>query len=227
MSPALPSRLAARAREVAAVDLGSNSFHMMVARAEGAELKVIDRLREPVRLAAGLDGDKQLRPEAARRALACLQRFGERLRGIPRERVRVVGTNTLRQLRRDTDFQAAAEAALGHPVEIIAGAEEARLVYGGVTHGMGRQQPRRLVVDIGGGSTELIVGRGPKPRLMESVSLGCVVHTQRFFEDGDITAARFHRARLAAQLEMEYLGRRYRRAGWDVAIGSSGTIRGI
>lgn len=216
-----------RSMEIAAVDLGSNSFHMMVARTDGSELQVIDRLREPVRLAAGLDTDKRLRPDAAQRALACLQRFGQRLRGIPPERVRAVGTNTLRKLRRSADFHAAAEAALGHPIEIISGAEEARLVYGGVTHGMGRQQPRRLVVDIGGGSTELIIGRGPTPKLMESVSLGCVVHTQRFFEDGEITPARFKRARLAARVELEFLERPYRRAGWDLAIGSSGTIRGI
>ena len=227
MSQVLQAGPASRSLEVAAVDLGSNSFHMMVARADGADLQVIDRLREPVRLAAGLDADKRLRPDAAHRALACLQRFGQRLRDIPAERVRAVGTNTLRRLRRSADFHAAAEAALGHPIEIISGVEEARLVYGGVTHGMGRQQPRRLVVDIGGGSTELIIGRGPAPRLMESVSLGCVIHTQRFFEDGDITPARFKRARLAARVEMEFLERPYRRAGWDLALGSSGTIRGI
>ncbi|HEX4895992.1 MAG TPA: Ppx/GppA phosphatase family protein [Solimonas sp.] len=230
-SPTTPRtrRSAARgaATEVAAVDLGSNSFHMLVARVEAGQLQIVDRLREPVRLAAGLDADKRLKPDAALRALACLQRFGQRLRGIPRERVRAVGTNTLRRLRRGTDFQAAAEAALGHPIEIIAGLEEARLVYGGVTHGMGRHKPRRLVVDIGGGSTELIIGQGPRPRLMESVALGCVVHTQRFFEDGEITPARFKRARLAARVELEFLERRYRRAGWDLAIGSSGTIRGI
>lgn len=218
---------ASRSLEIAAVDLGSNSFHMMVARTDGKGLRVIDRLREPVRLAAGLDADRRLRPEAARRALSCLQRFGQRLRGIPPERVRAVGTNTLRKLRRSADFHAAAEAALGHPIEIISGAEEARLVYGGVTHGMGRQQPRRLVIDVGGGSTELIIGRGPHPKLVESVSLGCVVHTQRFFEDGDITPARFKRARLAARVELEFLERPYRRAGWDLAIGSSGTVRGI
>lgn len=214
-------------QEIAAVDLGSNSFHMMVARSDGAEVQVIDRLREPVRLASGLDADKRLQPDAAMRALACLQRFGQRLRGIPAERVRAVGTNTMRKLRNSRDFHAAAEAALGHEIEIISGMEEARLVYGGVTHGMRAEQARRLVVDIGGGSTELIIGRRSEPRLMESVSLGCVVHTQRFFEDGEISAARFRRARLAARVELEFLERPYRRAGWDVAIGSSGTIRGI
>lgn len=213
--------------EVAAVDLGSNSFHMLVARANGADLQVIDRLREPVRLAGGLDADRRLRPDAQQRALACLQRFGQRLRNIPGLRVRAVGTNTMRKLRRGTDFQAAAELALGHSIEIISGVEEARLVYGGVTHGMGLSHPRRLVVDIGGGSTEVIIGRGAEPRLMESVGLGCVVHQARFFEDGLITRARFKQARLAARVELEFLEHRYRKAGWDAVIGASGTIRGV
>lgn len=213
--------------EVAAVDLGSNSFHMMVARSEGSELQVIDRLREPIRLAAGLDADKRLRPDAQIAALACLQRFGQRLRHLPPERVRVVGTNTLRKMRKGGDFLAAAEAALGHSVEIIAGAEEARLVYGGVTHGMGNENPRRLVVDIGGSSTELIIGRGTQPKLMESVSLGCVTHNQLFFGNGEINRVNFRKARLAARVQLEFLERRYRLAGWDIAIGASGTVRGV
>lgn len=214
--------------DVAAVDLGSNSFHMMVARAQGeGELKIIDRLREPIRLAAGLDADKRLTAESQARALACLSRFGQRLRDIPAERVRVVGTNTLRRMKRSAEFLAAAELALGHSVETISGREEARLVFGGVTHGMGRNDPRRLVVDIGGGSTEIIIGRGTRPRLMESVALGCVVHTQRYFDDGQITRARFRKARLAARIELEFLERRYRQAGWDTAIGASGTVRGV
>jgi len=227
MSTPIKPAAGPRGFEIAAVDLGSNSFHMMVARANGGDIQVIDRLREPVRLAAGLDADKRLRPDAAARALACLQRFGQRLRGIPPERVRAVGTNTMRRMRRGADFHATAEAALGHGIEIIAGLEEARLVYGGVIHGMGKQRPRRLVVDIGGGSTEVIIGQGTTPKLMESVSLGCVIHTQRFFEDGEITRARFRKARLAARIELEYLERQYRRAGWDLAVGSSGTVRGI
>lgn len=225
-SPA-QARAQARAQEFAAVDLGSNSFHMLVARADGEGLQIIDRLREPVRLAAGLDGERHLAPAVAQRALDCLNRFGERLRGIPAAQVRAVGTNTMRKLRRGDAFLEGAEAALGHSIEVIAGPEEARLVYGGVVHGRGRQKPRRLVVDIGGGSTELIIGHGERPQLLESVSLGCVVHTQRFFADGQISAARFRQARLAAQLELEFLAQPYRRAGWDLAIGSSGTIRGI
>lgn len=213
--------------EVAAVDLGSNSFHMMVARSEGNELQVIDRLREPIRLAAGLDADKRLKPEASAIALACLQRFGQRLRHLPPERVRVVGTNTLRKMKKGAEFIAAAEAALGHDIEIISGVEEARLVYGGVTHGMGGERSRRLVVDIGGGSTELIIGRGAQPKLMESVSLGCVTHTQLYFGNGEINKQNFRKARLAARVQLEFLERRYRRTGWDIALGASGTIRGV
>lgn len=212
--------------EVAAVDLGSNSFHMMVAHDNAGRLEVRDRLREAVRLAAGLDDRRRLSPDAQARALACLERFGQRLRGIPRQRVRAVGTNTLRRMQDGAAFILAAERALGHPIEIISGLEEARLVYHGVTHGLGDTRPRRLVVDIGGGSTELIIGRKQTPRLMESVSLGCVVHTQRFFADGRITAARMREARLAARVEIEYLERQYRDAGWDLAIGASGTVRG-
>lgn len=223
------AKLSARdgSAEVAAVDLGSNSFHMMIARREGAGLRVIDRLREPVRLAGGLGADKRLAPATQAAALACLRRFGQRLRHLPRERVRVVGTSTLRRMRHSATFIAAAEQALGHPIEIISGAEEARLVYAGVTHDLGNSAPRRLVVDIGGGSTELIIGRGAVPKLAESVSLGCVTHTQLFFGDGKISADKFARARLAARVRLESFERDYRRAGWDVAIGSSGTIRGV
>lgn len=213
--------------EVAAVDLGSNSFHMMVARADGSELQVIDRLREPVRLAAGLDADKRMRPEVAQRALACLSRFGERLRGIPPERVRIVGTSTLRRMRGRAEFLAAAEAATGHAIEIISGVEEARLVYNGVVQGLGREKPRRLVVDIGGGSTELIIGRAGEPKLMESVSMGCVTHNLAHFGNGQITREAFNTARMAASVHLEFLIRRYRKMGWDVAIGSSGTVRGV
>ncbi|HEY9546969.1 MAG TPA: Ppx/GppA phosphatase family protein [Solimonas sp.] len=223
----MPPKGTGRAQEFAAIDLGSNSFHLLVARRDGNELRVIDRMRDSVRLAAGLRADRHLSPPVAARALACLRRFGERLRGIPAHQVRAVGTNTMRKLAVGNEFVAAATTALGHPIEVIAGAEEARLVYSGVMQGRSRARPRRLVVDIGGGSTELIIGRGDKPKLMESVSLGCVVHTQRFFGDGMISAARFRRARLAAGVELEFLKQPYRDAGWDQVIGSSGTIRGI
>ncbi len=213
---------------VAAVDLGSNSFHMLVARAQGTDLQVIDRLREPVRLAGGLDDKRRLSAEVQDRALNCLQRFGQRLNNLPGERVRAVGTNTMRLLNESSGFVARAERALGHGIEIISGVEEARLVYGGVVHGMGgASNERRLVVDIGGGSTELIIGRGAVPEFMESVGLGCVVHQKRFFGDGEISRSRFRQARLAARVELEFLEHRYRRAGWDLAIGASGTVRGV
>ena len=215
-----------RSLEVAAVDLGSNSFHLIVARAQGSDLQVMDQLREPVRLAAGLDEERRLSEEVQKRALDCLERFGQRLAGIPADRVRIVGTNTLRKLRRSSEFLRAAEKALRHEIEIIAGREEARLVYAGVVGGLGSAPPRRLVVDIGGGSTELIIGRNAEPRLMESVSLGCVTHTQRFFGDGEITEKRLRKARLAARVELEFLEQRYRKMGWEIAVGSSGTIRG-
>lgn len=212
---------------IAAVDLGSNSFHMLVARSNGRDLQVIDRLREPIRLAAGLDTDKRLRADTQARALACLQRFGQRLRSVPADRVRAVGTNTMRRLRRSSDFMSAAEIALGHDIEIISGLEEARLVYGGVTHGMGDETLRRLIVDIGGGSTEVIIGEGNRPKLMESVPLGCVAHHQQFFDNGEISRSQFRKARMSARVELEFLERRYRKAGWDIAVGSSGTIRGV
>ena len=212
---------------LAAVDLGSNSFHMVVMRQSGAGLQVVDRVREPVRLAAGLRPDKSLEPATRARALACLERFGQILRTIPPGQLRVVGTNTLRRLGTQTPFLREAEAALGHPVEVISGVEEARLIYGGVTHGLPGGDERRLVVDIGGGSTELIIGRGGQPQLMESVHMGCVTWTQRFFADGKITARRLQKARLAAAAELEFLGVRYRRAGWDRAIGASGSVRSV
>ena len=210
---------------LAAVDLGSNSFHLVVARYTHGQLAVIDRMREMVRLGAGVLPDGRLDKEVAARALACLERFGQRLRDMHARSVRVVGTNALRISRRKQAFLERAREAIGHPIEIISGLEEARLVYAGVTHGLAAP-PRRLVVDIGGGSTELIIGRGGEPKLMESVALGCVVHTQRFFEDGEITEKRFRKARLAARIELEFLEDRYRKAGWDVAIGASGTVRG-
>ncbi|MBL6750373.1 MAG: Ppx/GppA family phosphatase [Nevskia sp.] len=199
---------------------------MLVARQSGGQLQVLDRLREAVRLAAGLDGTGRLTADAQERALECLSRFGQRLDGIPAQRVRVVGTNTLRRLQDGGSFVAAAERVLRHEVEVISGVEEARLVYSGVTHGMGSARPQRLVVDIGGGSTELIIGRLNEPRLMESTALGCVTHTQRFFAGGEVTRARMREARLAARVELEFVERRYRAARWDVAVGASGTVRG-
>lgn len=222
-----PGAALAPANTVAAVDLGSNSFHMVVARTEGGELHTVDRIKESVRLAAGLDERRNLTPEACERALACLERFGQRVRHLPHGRVRAVGTNTLRRARGVGNFIGRAEAALGHPIEIIYGAEEARLIYGGVVQDLGSEWPRRLVADIGGGSTELVVGELATPEHMESVSLGAVSHTQRYFPDGEITEAAWTAAVLGARVTLEPLAREYRDAGWDLAVGASGSIRAV
>jgi exopolyphosphatase/guanosine-5'-triphosphate,3'-diphosphate pyrophosphatase len=212
---------------LAAVDLGSNSFHMVVARYNNGQLVVIDRLREMVQLASGLDDEGRLDKEVANRALACLKRFGQRLADVHADGVRVVGTSALRRARRKQGFIERARDALGHPIEIIAGREEARLIYSGVCHMLPPEPGNRLVVDIGGGSTELIIGRGSDPLELESVNLGCVGLSQKFFADGKLSAKRFARARLAAQQELEPVQETYLKRGWDSAAGSSGSVRSI
>jgi exopolyphosphatase/guanosine-5'-triphosphate,3'-diphosphate pyrophosphatase len=212
---------------VAAVDLGSNSFHMIVGRLDAGQVQIVDRLREPVRLAAGLDANKRLTPLVEQRALDCLSRFGQRLRGLPQGAVRAVGTNTLRQLHDGGAFLRAASSALGHPVEVIAGREEARLVYLGVAHGLAAGDEWRLVVDIGGGSTELIIGQRFDPTDRESLHMGCVSMSQRFFADGRITEQAMDSAMLACGLELRPVKASFRAALWDRAVGSSGTIKAI
>ncbi len=212
---------------LAAVDLGSNSFHMVVARYSHGPLIILDRLREMVRLAAGLDDHGRLNRDSVARSLACLERFGQRLRDMRAERVRVVGTNTLRKARRKGAFLDRAREALGHPIEIISGAEEARLIYLGVAHTTPSDAGRRLVVDIGGGSTELIIGEGLATRRLESLYMGCVSLTVEHFSDGTVSDKRMKRARTAAQLELEPVAARFRKYGWDAAFGSSGTMRAV
>ncbi len=212
---------------IAAVDLGSNSFHMIVARFVHGQLVVLDRLREVTRLAAGLDEQGRLQREAMESALACLERFGQRLRDMKAESVRVVGTNTLRKARRKGAFLDRARAALGHPIEIISGMEEARLIYLGVARTSPAEAGRRLVVDIGGGSTEVIIGEGVTPKRLESLHMGCVSMTQRFFGDGEITEKRIRRAQVAARLELEPIQARFKEYGWDYAVGSSGTVHAV
>jgi exopolyphosphatase/guanosine-5'-triphosphate,3'-diphosphate pyrophosphatase len=212
---------------LAAVDLGSNSFHLVVARHAAGQLIIIDRLREMVRLAEGLDADGRLDKTVSQRCLACLGRFGQRLADMRADHVRVVGTNALRGARRKQAFLERAREALAHPIEIISGIEEARLIYSGVAHTLPAEPARRLVVDIGGGSTELIVGTGFEPLHLESLDLGCVTLTQRMFADGKLSQKRFDRARLFAAQELEPIQAAYRRAGWDLVAGSSGTVRAI
>ena len=207
-----------RAAPIAAVDLGSNSFHMIVARINDGHMQVIDRLREPVRLGEGLTENKFLDPLVAERALACLERLGQRLRDFPLGSVRAVGTNTLRQLRPETRFIEQAELALGHPIEVIAGREEARLIYLGVAHGLAAGPERRLVVDIGGGSTEVIVGQRFSARLRESLHMGCVSMTRRHFADGRIGAKSMQKAELTGALEVRPIREIFRRSGWASAV---------
>ena len=212
---------------VAAVDLGSNSFHMVVARTENGVPIVVDRLREMVRLAAGLDEDRQLSVESQERALDCLKRFGERLSDIPSDCVRSVGTNTLRSAQNAQEFLTRAEADLGHSIETISGIEEARLIYSGVSHSLARSSSRRLVLDIGGGSTELIIGSSAEPILMESLYLGCVSMSKKHFGNGEITPQRWRKAEISALQELEPVQSRYRRLGWGQVVGASGTVRSI
>jgi len=211
----------------AAVDLGSNSFHSVVSRYEHGEFSVVDRQREVVRLAAGLDKNNSLSDKVADRALACLERFGQLLRDLPPANVRVVGTNALRRLQSKHLFLERAEKALGHSIEIIAGREEARLIYLGVSKWSARGDESRLVIDIGGGSTEIIAGKGDTSHLRESLEVGCVVLSKQFFADGQLTKKRFNRAKLAAELAIQPVVKQFRLQGWSQVIGCSGTMKSL
>jgi exopolyphosphatase/guanosine-5'-triphosphate,3'-diphosphate pyrophosphatase len=201
---------------LAAVDLGSNSFRLEVARVSGDQLYPLDALKETVRLAGGLTEDKFLDEPTQKRALACLQRFGERLRGLPPGAVRCVGTSALRIARNAPAFLQAAEAALGHSIEVVAGREEARLIYLGVAHSLPNTRLPRLVVDIGGGSTEFIVGKGLNPLQCESLHMGCVNFSQRFFADGVITKGAIKAAELAARVEVERITSEFSARHWHL-----------
>ncbi|HET7061253.1 MAG TPA: exopolyphosphatase [Nitrosospira sp.] len=212
---------------LAAVDLGSNSFRLQIARVVGKQLYPLDSLREMVRLAAGLDANRRLNEESQVRALECLRRFGERLRGLPPHAVRAVGTNTLRVAKNAPAFLKKAEHALGFPIEVISGHEEARLIYLGVAHSLPASPNNRLVVDIGGGSTELIIGNRFKPLKLESLYMGCVNYSQRFFPDGKITRAAMRRAELSARGELQGVVSEFSSDHWEEAFGSSGTARAL
>ncbi len=212
---------------VAGIDLGSNSFHMIVVRAEAdGRVHVLDKLKEPVRLALGLGEDRMIDAEAEGRALEALARFAQRLERLPAAHVRAVGTNTLRQAKNGAEFLKKARAVLGHDVDVISGPEEARLIYLGVAHDS-YFEGRRFVMDIGGGSTEVIIGEGFSPIFRDSLYMGCVSFSQRFFGKGRITEKHFRHAEVAAQRELVSVAERYRSMGWDRASGASGTIRAI
>jgi exopolyphosphatase/guanosine-5'-triphosphate,3'-diphosphate pyrophosphatase len=218
--------MTARAETLAAVDLGSNSFHLLIGRVVDGQVYPLDSLREVVRLGAGLTTEKRLDRATQARALEALSRFGERLRGFSRGAVRAVGTNTLRVAKNAPLFLREAREALGFPIDVIAGREEARLIYLGVAHSLPPAPHRRLVMDIGGGSTEFIVGQGLEPLLTESLYMGCVSY-MRFFPDGKIDKARMRKAELAARQELAGIVRAYRGMAWQEAVGSSGTARSV
>jgi len=212
---------------LAAIDLGSNSFHMVVARYVLGQLRIVDRLRETVRLAAGLDGQGGLDQAALTRALDCLARCGERIRTMPPHRVRAIATNTVRALRNPQSFLVPAETALGHGIEIVSGREEARLIYLGVAQGLPPTSKQRLVIDIGGGSTEFIIGQGFEPLERESLQMGCVATTRRFFADGKLSRKRWKDGLTEISAEFQQFAATYRELGWQETIGSSGTIKAI
>jgi len=211
--------------EIAAVDLGSNSFRLQLARVVDDHLIFHDSLREVVRLGAGLSDDKTLSDEALNRAIECLNRFGERLRGLPPQAVRAVATNTFRVAKNAPQLLKAAQEALGFPIEIIAGREEARMIFVGVSHSLTKAEHKRLVIDIGGGSTEFIIGEGLEPVEMESLYMGCVSYSLKYFADGKITEEAFERAQIAAATEIQTIAKNFKSKHWQEAIGSSGTAR--
>jgi exopolyphosphatase/guanosine-5'-triphosphate,3'-diphosphate pyrophosphatase len=212
---------------LAAVDLGSNSFRLEVGRVEGSLIERHGYWKETVRLAAGLGDDQRLSKKAIESACECLARMNERLRGMRGEHVRAVGTQTLRVARNLNEFLLEAQHALGYPIEVISGREEARLVFEGCMHTLPPSDARRLVVDIGGASTELIVGRGFAAEQAESFRIGCVNATLRYFRNGVIDRASFKRAQVAAAAELEEGVAAFGRGQWDEAYGSSGTIGAV
>jgi len=214
-------------RTIAILDLGSNSFHLLVARTEDDRISVIDALKEPVRLRSGLLPDGTLTDESQERALACLSRYAQRLRGLHPDDIRAVGTNTLRRAKNTGDFIDKIESLLGVPLEIIGAGEEARLIYLGVANYLPPSPARNFVVDIGGGSTEFIVGVNLEARVRESRPLGCVGWTMDFFPDGIVTKKRFKKAVMTVEQELEGFHQTFSPDKWDRAIGASGTLKAV
>ena len=212
---------------LAAIDLGSNSFHLAIGRVVEGQIYPLDSLREVVRLGGGLTAEKRIDRATQARALEALARFGERLRGFPKQAVRAVGTNTLRVAKNAPQFLRDARDCLGFPIEVIAGREEARLIYLGVAHSLPSGTQRRLVVDIGGGSTECIIGVGLEPQLTESMYMGCVSFSLKYFPEGRVDKQRMKAAELAARQELAGIVKDYRAAGWQEAVGSSGTAKAL
>lgn len=212
---------------IATIDLGSNSFHMLVARVDNDNIKVLEQLGEKVQLAAGITEDLRLDEAAMERGYKCLKRFAQIVENMPEESVRVVGTNALREARNRKEFIKKAEEILKHPVEIISGREEARLIYLGVSNTLRTSKNKRLVVDIGGGSTEFIIGQNFDPLLLESQQMGCVSYHRKYFAGEKLTANRYAQAYTAARLELMAIEQSLQKLGWQEVVGSSGTIKAI
>ena len=212
---------------LAAVDLGSNSFRLEIGRLDMGQIHRTEYLKETVRQGNGLDEARNLTPEAMERGWECLARFGERLAGFRKYQVRAVATQTLREARNRDVFLARAHQVLGFPIDVIPGREEARLIYQGVAHLLPQSDERRLVVDIGGRSTELILGHGYEASVMESYRVGSVAWSMKYFPDGQFTAAAFRKAEVAASAVLDEALNAYPRDAWDVAYGSSGTVGAV
>jgi exopolyphosphatase/guanosine-5'-triphosphate,3'-diphosphate pyrophosphatase len=213
--------------ELAAVDLGSNSFRLEIAQLDHGLLQRREYLKETVRQGNGLDADRNLTPEAMQRGWDCLGRFAERLAGFKKSQVRAVATQTLREARNREVFLAHARQILGFPIEVVSGREEARLIYQGVAHLLPQSDERRLVVDIGGRSTELILGQGYRSRFMDSYRVGSVAWSMRYFADGSFTPQAFETAEVAAKAVLDEALTSCRPQDWDVAYGSSGTVGAV
>ena len=212
---------------LAAVDLGSNSFRLEIGRFDHGRIHRTQYLKETVRQGNGLDANRNLTPDAMQRGWDCLARFGERLAGFEKTQVRAVATQTLREARNRDEFLTRAQQILGFPIDVIAGREEARLIYQGVAHLLPQSDQRRLVVDIGGRSTELILGQSLEARTMESYRLGSVAWSMKYFPDGSFSARAFEIAEVAAKAVLDEAVNTYRSEAWDVAYGSSGTIGAV
>jgi exopolyphosphatase/guanosine-5'-triphosphate,3'-diphosphate pyrophosphatase len=211
-------------RHIAAIDIGSNSFHLVIARVIDANLQIVSRHKQRVQLAAGLDLHNNLNQSAMNRGLDCLRLFAERLQNFPIEDVRVAATFTLRQANNAHLFLKRAAQIFPYPIEIIPGTEEARLIYLGVSHTQ-PNEGKTLVMDIGGGSTELILGENFDTHLLYSKQMGCVSYTERFFAHGHLSLDAINAAQLAAEQKLENIAHLYQKKGWDCALGSSGTIK--
>ena len=211
---------------LAAIDLGSNSFHLIIAKSEFGELRPVHALAEKVQLGE-TSGAAMLTSGAISRGLTCLERFKQPIDSTTPVKIRVVGTNALRRAKNRQDFIEPAEQILGAPIDVIYGREEARLIYLGVAHTLSDDEDTRLVVDIGGGSTEFILGRRFEPIRLESLQMGCVSFGQAFFPDGNISKERFEAAYHRARIEISHIKRNYQKNLWAEAVGSSGTLRAI